>query len=271
MSMQMQRLEYLLGQKLFRRTGRGVIPSAEGEVFLGYATRILALGDEAVARLNEPPLDGAIYLGLPEEVALASLPAVLGRFRRAHPGVRLDVLVDNTAVIEPLWQEGKLDVIVATPSAVSSDALATWSVGLRWVCGLDYEPNRNAPLDLVVFADPCTWRRRMFEVLAEAGLNHRTAFTSPSVAAVQAAVENGLGIALLNPECIRPTSMQLVPSSLGLLDPLIVQYGLYGHLDRNTAINTVIDDLLDDLTGKTFQDDRIAKHLILTPQAGITV
>jgi DNA-binding transcriptional LysR family regulator len=111
----------------------------------------------------------------------------------------------------------------------------------------------------------------MFEVLAEAGLNHRTAFTSPSVAAVQAAVENGLGIALLNPECIRPTSMQLVPSSLGLLDPLIVQYGLYGHLDRNTAINTVIDDLLDDLTGKTFQDDRIAKHLILTPQAGITV
>ncbi|RUW66205.1 LysR family transcriptional regulator, partial [Mesorhizobium sp. M4B.F.Ca.ET.049.02.1.2] len=42
LSMQMRRLEGLLQRHLFQRTGRGVVPTAEGELFLGYATRILA-------------------------------------------------------------------------------------------------------------------------------------------------------------------------------------------------------------------------------------
>ena len=47
LSMQMRRLEDLLDRQLLQRTGRGVVPTAEGELFLGYATRMLALGDEA--------------------------------------------------------------------------------------------------------------------------------------------------------------------------------------------------------------------------------
>ncbi|SKA34725.1 DNA-binding transcriptional regulator, LysR family [Enhydrobacter aerosaccus] len=247
MSMQMRRLEGLLGKKLLRRTGRGVLPTAEGEVFLGYASRILTLGDEAAARLRQIPLAGTVTIGLPEEVALASLPSALGQFHRIHPDVSLDIIVDNTAAIGPLWQQGRLDIMIANPSGVPDDAVASWSVELQWVCGLDHAPDTARPLDLVVFPEPCTWRRRMFEILAEAGVDHRIAFTSPSVAAVQAAVENGLGIALLTPECIRVPLMRVLPRSQTMPPPVIVQYGLYARATRTPAVDEAIRALMSGL------------------------
>lgn len=247
LSMQIRRLEDLLGQKLFRRTGRGVAPTPEGEIFLGYAMRILALGDEAAMRLRQPPLAGTVRIGLPEEAMLASLPTALGRFRRTHPDVSLDVIVDNTMIIEPLWRQGKLDVMIASPSGVSDDALASWSVDLKWVCGVDYMPEAGRPLDLIVFAEPCTWRRRMFEVLAEAGFGHRVAFTSSSMAAVQAAVENGLGVALITPEGIRDMTMRIVPHPAGLPEPVTVQYGLYARMGRTAAVEGAVGALVSGL------------------------
>jgi len=251
LSMQMRRLEGLLGRTLLRRTGRGVVPTSEGELFLSYAVRILALGEEAVARLHGSALDGAVRIAVPQEVTLAALPAALGRFRRAHPGVRLDVLVDDTEAAEPLWRDGALDVMVGVPSAMPSEAvpLATWSVGLRWVCGLDHEPDGNGPLDLVTFAEPCAWRRRMMEALDASGRAWRIAFTSRSIAAVQVAVENGLGVALLTPGCIRAATMWPLPAALGLPEPLMVQYGLYAREGRSAAVDAVIHALLQDVPG----------------------
>lgn len=253
LSMQMRRLEALLGRMLLRRTGRGVLPTPEGELFLGYATRILALGEEAVARLHGPAaLDGAVRIALPEEVALSTLPTALGRFRRAHPGVRLDVLVDSTAAAVPLWRDGALDVMVGVPSAMlPGDAapVAAWSVGLRWTCGLDYDLDGNRPLDLVAFAEPCTWRRRMVEALDASGRAWRIAFTSRSMAAVQAAVENGLGVALLTPECIRPATMRPLPAELGLPEPLVVGYGLYVRDGQSAVADAVVRALVQGLPG----------------------
>jgi len=57
-----------------------------GENLLGYAKRILDLNDEAVGRLRGPDLEGWVRLGLPQDFAETWLPAVLGRFARAHPG-----------------------------------------------------------------------------------------------------------------------------------------------------------------------------------------
>lgn len=247
MSMQMRRLEDLLGQKLLRRTGRGVLPTPEGEVFLSYASRILALGDEAAARLRQPPLAGTVRIGLPEEVALASLPVALGRLHRIHPDVSLDVIADNSVAIELLWRQGRLDIMIANPSAVSDDALASWSVELQWVCGVDYAPDSARAIDLVVFSEPCTWRRRMLEALGEVGVDHRIVFTSPSVAMVQAAVENGLGITLLTPECIRAPSMRVLPRSQTTPPPVIVQYGLYARASRTPAVDEAIRTLIGGL------------------------
>ena len=243
LSMQLRRLEHLVGRTLLRRTGRGVVPTPDGELFLGYALRILALGEEAHARLHGPDLDGVVRIGMPEEVALAALPSALGRFRRAHPRVRLDVQVETTAALVPRWREGALDVLVGAVSAVPDEPAAAWSVDLLWACSASYEHDVRSPLDLVAFAEPCTWRGRMLDAVQTAELMWRVAFTSPSVAAVQAAVESGLGVSLLTSECIRVPAMRLLAHP-ALPDPVPVQYGLYVRRTPAPAAEAVTSAVL---------------------------
>lgn len=245
LSMQMRRLESLLERHLFQRTGRGVVPTAEGEIFLGYATRILALSDEAYARLRETTVAGSVRIGLAEEIANSALPAALGRLHRAHPDVQLDVVVEHSTALGHSWEESTMDIMIAPTSAVSAvDALVTWNVELQWVSASDYVQEAGRPLELIVFASPCLWRRRMIEALAATGRDHRITFTSQSVMGLQAAIENGLGIGLLPPDSIRTETMRTLDASAGVPDPLTVQYGLYARDRRTRVVDAAIDVLL---------------------------
>ncbi len=168
-SMQMRRLEDLLGRRLFQRTGRGVVPTAEGG----------------------------------------------------------------------------LDLLIAPTSVVAGDALVTWNVGLHWVAAADAVIDPDRPLDIVAFAMPCLWRRRMVEALTDAGRDHRIVMTSHSITALQAGIENGLGIGLLPPEAVRPGTMRVL--SAGLPGPLTVQYGLYAPDRRGRVTEAAIAVLIRDM------------------------
>ena len=245
LSMQMRRLESLVGRPLLRRTGRGVVPTAEGELLLAYATRMLALGEEALARLRHAELSGSVRIGLAEEVAASALAAALGRLRRAYPDIRLDVAVDHSVTLGRLWQEDALDIMIAPTSVVEVDALFAWSVELQWVCAPDYVLDDDRPLDLVTFDAQCMWRRRMIDALAALGREHRVTFASQSIAALQAAVEHGLGIGVLPPDSIRAGKLRVLKPSDGIPDPLTVQYGVYARDRRTPVVDAAIDILVE--------------------------
>jgi DNA-binding transcriptional LysR family regulator len=247
LSMQMRRLERLVDRQLFQRTGRGVVPTAEGELFLGYAARILALSDEAVARLGQREISGGVTIGLAEEVATSALPAALGRLHRAYPDIRLDVVVEHSVALGRLWSEDGLDILIGPTSTMAADALVTWNVQLHWVTAQDHMPEEGRPLGLVAFTAPCLWRRRMIDALAAIGREHRVTFTSQSVTALQSAIENGLGIGLLPPDSIRVGAMRVLKTSAGVPGPLTVQYGLYARDRRTPVIDAAVEVLLEAL------------------------
>jgi len=64
-SMQIKRLEEGLGRELFLRASRRLTPTAEGEMLLGYARKMLVLNDEALARLMDNAFVGELRLGVP--------------------------------------------------------------------------------------------------------------------------------------------------------------------------------------------------------------
>ncbi|MBO9621551.1 MAG: LysR family transcriptional regulator [Sphingomonas sp.] len=242
-SMQIRRLEELVGHRLFRRTGRGVVPTAEGEVFLGYVARMLALGDEAQARLSRPDITGSVRIGLAEEVAGTALPAALGRLHRAHPGVQLDVMVTNSIALGQAWNAGQFDIMLAPASVVRDEARTAWTIDLLWACALDYSVDAASPLDLVAYAAPCLWRDRMMAALAATARAHRIVFASQSISALQAAVEGGLGMGLLPQSYIRPgLSRTAAPSEAP--EPITVQYGLYARDRRPACVGAAMDILL---------------------------
>src|SRR5271163_2254488 len=98
-SLQMRKLERQLGEPLFRKQGRGVVLTEAGDAVLAYARRILELNDQAVAAVRGAAIDGRVRFGMPGDFAETWLPAVLGRFKRAHPAVRIEASVDRNAVL----------------------------------------------------------------------------------------------------------------------------------------------------------------------------
>ena len=61
-SMQIKRLEEMLDLALFDRGNRRVSLTGPGEQLVSYARRILALNDEAVARLTEDRYEGELRM-----------------------------------------------------------------------------------------------------------------------------------------------------------------------------------------------------------------
>src|SRR5687767_8353174 len=97
-SVHIRNLERFYATPLVERSGRRVRPTAAGELAAAYARRILGLVDEfgeALADL-EGLHGGRLVVGASATVAETWLPAVLGRFRRAHPAVEIEVRLGNS-------------------------------------------------------------------------------------------------------------------------------------------------------------------------------
>ncbi|HUH85592.1 MAG TPA: LysR substrate-binding domain-containing protein [Stellaceae bacterium] len=194
-SQQIRKLEDRVGQPLFRKQGRGLVLTEAGEILLAYARRILDLNDEGVAALRGVTINGVVRFGLPGDFAETWLPAALGRFKRAHPSVRVEATVDrNTSLVDRL-EKGQLDLAVLVSGEPHRDGEVLATLPMVWIGAVgDSGGNNGEPLPLAVFEPPCLFRAAAIAALDKAGIPWRIAFTSPSLSGLWAAIDAGLGI-----------------------------------------------------------------------------
>lgn len=196
LSLQIKKLEEQLGCDLFDRSCRRVALTPQGEIFLGYARRMIQLQWEAFSRLREPEVEGEIRFGTPEDFATHYLPDVLASFRQHHPRVQLNVACDLTLNLIDGFHRGEFDVILAKrdPQRVKGGT-KVWREPLVWAAADDYQPEER--LSLVLSPQPCIYRARALAALDRAKRSWHISFTSPSLAGTLAAVKAGLGITVL--------------------------------------------------------------------------
>jgi DNA-binding transcriptional LysR family regulator len=223
-SQQIRKLEEQVGEPLFQKQGRHMVLTDAGEVVLAYARRILDLNDEAVAAIRGRAIEGLVRFGLPADFAETWLPAALGTFKRTHPAVRIEAVVDrNRRLLEQL-DKSELDLVLAIGSGTRSDAEMLATLPLAWI-GAAASPaawTLGEPIPLAVYEAPCFFRQRALAALDKAGVPWRIAFTSPSLHGLWAAVEAGLGITLR--------------TAIGLPAPLRVLDGLPAITDPALAV-----------------------------------
>jgi DNA-binding transcriptional LysR family regulator len=218
-SLQLKRLEAALGCRLMKRTPRSLALTAEGETLLAYGRRILALCDEAVARISEPQMTGLVRLGTPEDFATTHLSAVLAAFARQHPNVALEVTTDLTLNLVERFSQGEFDLVLIKREPLGpSDGVRVWREALVWARSAGADPFADtAVLPLVVSPHPCVYRRRAMRALDGAGRPWRVAYTSTSLAGAQAAVRAGLGVTVL-PKDMVPADFVVVEEGSGAPD-----------------------------------------------------
>lgn len=213
-SLQIKKLEQGLGHTLFERNNRNVSLTEEGEIFLGYARRILELQWEAHSRLNEPDVKGEIILGTPEDFATHYLPEILATFSKHHPHVQLNVRCDLTLNLMSGFRKGEYDIVLVKrdPERVKGGT-KVWREPLVWAAADQYQ--MKSPIPLVLSPQPCIYRARALAALDRSRKSWHISYTSPSLAGTIAAVKAGLGITVL-PKHMVPTGLSVVKGSVKL-------------------------------------------------------
>ena len=194
LSLQLRKLEAVTGQSLLRKDGRGLALTPAGEVMLSYARRMIDLNDEAMTAVRGVAIEGWVRLGLVQDFAESWLPSLLGRFARAHPGVRVEARVDRGAVLAAAVAKGELDLALVWGDLPGPNRTELTTMPIAWIGAAQHEIAALRPLPLVTFEPPCVFRDAAVRALDQAGIAWRVTFTSPSLAGLWAAVEAGLGI-----------------------------------------------------------------------------
>ncbi|MGY8680388.1 LysR substrate-binding domain-containing protein [Bradyrhizobium sp. UFLA05-153] len=203
-SQQIKRLEEDVGQVLLHRDGKDVRPTEAGERLLSYARRLLSLAEEARDVLSQPGSEGAIRLGIPEDFAAYRLAKLLGTFSRSHPGLRLDVRADQSRNLSRDLERGELDLALFKREAGEKGAIAVWPERVHWVTSKSHPVQAHvSSVPLIGFPLGCLYRAGAIHALESAGRPWHMAYTSSSLAGIQAAVAAGMGLSILSEMAIQ--------------------------------------------------------------------
>jgi DNA-binding transcriptional LysR family regulator len=203
-SQQIKRLEDDIGQPLLNRNGKDVTPTEAGERLLSYARRLLSLAEEARDVLARPGNEGAIRLGIPEDFAAYRLTKLLATFSRSHPRLRLDVRADQSTCLRRDLERGELDLALIKRELGEKGAIAVWPERVHWVTSKAHPIDSTVrSLPLIGFPAACLYRARAIHAIESAGRAWHMAYTSSSLAGIQAAVAAGLGVSILSTMSIR--------------------------------------------------------------------
>ena len=208
-SQQIRRLEETVGQSLLSRDGKRATPTEAGERLLSYARRMLSLAEEARDALARP-IDATVRLGLPEDFTAYRLTEMLSNFARAHPQRRLNVRSDISIRLRRDLERGELDLALIKSRAGESGGIATWPETPRWVGSRAHTLDlTRGSIPIAAFDQGCVWRNSAVHALETAGRSWHVAYTSASLAGIQAAVAAGLGVSVLSEVSILPTHRML--------------------------------------------------------------
>ncbi|ANH38021.1 HTH-type transcriptional regulator CynR [Nocardioides dokdonensis FR1436] len=124
-SEQVRALEKSLGVQLFRRVGRGVVPTPVADTMRPYAEKVLAAiaeTEEAVASVKSLET-GTIRFGMFGIARLYAGAALIADVLARYPGVRVELVGQNsTEVVEDL-RRGRLEAAMLAVSTVASEGM----------------------------------------------------------------------------------------------------------------------------------------------------
>ncbi|WP_295682590.1 LysR family transcriptional regulator [uncultured Nevskia sp.] len=209
-SKQLADFEQALGLKLFDRLPRGVRLTEPGRLLLGYANRLFAIEAEAERALVDlrQLVRGRIIIGASRTIGSYLLPERLAAFRRQHPGVELELQVDNTNTIERRLVGGEIDL--GFTEGVVNDAQLDYAIFAQDELVLIAHPAHaavlQAPLSVsdlesfpMLMHEIGSGTREVTEIaLANRKIRIRPAMTLASTEAIKQTVAAGAGLAFLS-------------------------------------------------------------------------
>jgi DNA-binding transcriptional LysR family regulator len=192
-SMQLKRLEEILGLSLLDRSGRTIALTAAGEQLLVYARRMVALNDEVIGRLTDQAYEGEIVLGVPHDIVYPAIPRILQQFNAAYPRVKVQLISSYTRGLKQQFARGECDLILTTETEADRNCETLAERPLCWIGAPGGSAWRQRPLKLA-FGRYCTFRPKVIAALDAAQIEWDMVVETESDRTIEATVSADLAV-----------------------------------------------------------------------------
>jgi DNA-binding transcriptional LysR family regulator len=247
-SLQMQRLEALLGSRLIKQSGRTMKLTEDGKALAVIARQMLRLNDMAVGQFERTRVEDALRIGLPMDFAVQELQQGLTSYARSRQDVRMEIQCDLSRVLLERLHNDEIDMAIALfPGGDQQYLVQQWNEQPVWVAREGLRFAATAPVPLVTHPEGCEYRNRMTAALTAARRDWRIAYSSPGIGGLQRAISDGLGASALTKPTLF-TGVRTLTASDGFppLEPLHVglfykhsRLGNMGHAAASQLIDLV--------------------------------
>ena len=195
-SLQVKRLEDLLGYKLFKKQGQRQVLNQYGELLLPMAKQMVQHNDAILQLFTSESVTGKVRLGIPSEFAARILPSIIGDFVALYPDVSLEVKSRLSKHLLSDERQNQFDLVLALNEQLDSEKFPIFIQDqLVWVGDLSLA--QNTTVTLVTAPEGCIYRRRATEALEKAGIKYRIVYSNADLTGLIAALKEGLGITVL--------------------------------------------------------------------------
>jgi LysR family hydrogen peroxide-inducible transcriptional activator len=209
LSLAIKKLEDEIGQPLFDRLTRRVVPTEAGERLLETARRVMEELDRTACEVRDlkGEVSGTLRIGAIPTIGPFVLPDILEQFHGKFPAVNLHVVEDVTGRLLPLLEQGELDVALVS-DLPERPGIHTDLVGSEELLAIMPEDCELARQKTVEWQD---LEKERFLVLGEEHclaeqvawfcrknrISGRTIMEGTQLATIAALVQRGLGISLV--------------------------------------------------------------------------
>ncbi|MFF8672468.1 LysR family transcriptional regulator [Streptomyces sp. NPDC015242] len=225
-SAQIRRLERELGAELFDRSARTVTLTPAGRAALGHARAALAAAGAVEQTVGEVTglVRGRLVAGMVIGCTVTPLFEALAAFHRAHPGVEISLLEENSDRLVEAVRAGEVDVALVGAAEPPEGLDALTIVSERLVVavppGHPLADRRRVTLrDVtahpVVCMPPGTGLRTVFDrACAARDLRPAIALQASAADAITDLAARGLGVAVLSASMTRDAGERLVTRTI---------------------------------------------------------
>ncbi len=257
LSRQIKALEGEVGQCLLERKANSIHLTPAGEAMLHEARAILQQADQAIERVRATSAGGRLRIGYAPSLASGLLSPAVANFTQLHPRTRVELFDLSTEEMLTGLEAGELDVVVTVRPGKESRGLqwvpllrSPWRLAVSFTHPLARQkrvrPDAVAREPLLVYRKddyPEYWET-ITAWLGENGVRARIAGEYNGIDSLLAAVESGLGVALvaariakLFPRRVRMNLLTVAPK------PLCISAGYRSDRSDDKPLAVFVEEL----------------------------
>jgi DNA-binding transcriptional LysR family regulator len=145
-SEQVRALEKSLGVQLFRRVGRGVVPTTVADTLRPHAERTLRAAEETqqAARAVKSFETGTIRFGMFGTARLYAGAGLVADVLERYPGVRVELIGQNSSEVAEELRRGRLEAAMIAVHSIESEGMHVIPVAKDEIVYISSNPERLA-------------------------------------------------------------------------------------------------------------------------------